>query len=233
MPVDPVQIIQALVGAQLTAKSDSYLPQGNVVTVSRSDGSGGDEVAQRLAQRLGIPYYDKQILEAIIEAAPDNRAAMERLDQQVSTVRDEVMRLIITGKNPIDEYRRHLINVILSIARRSGVILGRGAHLLLARHHVFRARIVGSLEQRALRISKQQNIPLNEANERIRRADAEHADFIRRVFNQALDDTTRFDLTINTDHITPDHAADLILFVMQRIGYPIPEQAPSSTLSTA
>jgi cytidylate kinase len=229
MPVNPVQIIQALVGAELTAKkSDRYLPQGSVVTVSRSYGSGGDEIAQRLAQRLGVPYYDKQILEAIIAAVPENRAAMERLDQQVSKVRDEVMQAIITGISPTDEYRQHLINVILNIARKSGVIVGRGAHLLLARHHVFRVRIVSSLDQRTMRVAKDRQISTNEAADLIHRADAEATDFFKKVFNESIDDPTRFDLTVNTDHIDLDPATDLILFAMQRVGYPVPQHAAKS-----
>lgn len=229
MPVSPVQIIQALVGAELKAKkSDRYLPQGSVVTVSRSYGSGGDEIAQGLAQRLGVPYYDKQILEAIIEAAPEHKAAMERLDQQVSTLRDEIMQLIITGKSPTDEYRRHLVNIILNIAHKSGVIVGRGAHLVLMRHHVFRLRVMGSMEQRALRLTKHHDLHLTAAEERIHQADTEQADFIKRVFNQSLDNSTQFDLTLNTDHLDIEVATDLVLFAMQRCGYPVPQQALKS-----
>jgi hypothetical protein len=229
MPADPVQIIQALVGAELTAKkSERYLPQGSVVTVSHSYGSLGREIAHRLAEHLGVPYYDRQILDAIIAAVPQNRAMMERLDQQVSTARDEAMQLIITGINPTDEYRRHLVNVILGIARHSGVVVGHGAHLLLARHRVFHVRIVSSLEQRAIRVARARQISTNEATDLIHRSDAESADYLKKVFNQPADDPTKFDLTVNTDHIDPDPAADLISFAMRRLGYPVPQQAPKS-----
>ena len=96
--VDPIKIVQALVGAELTAqKGGRYIPAGNVVTVSRMYGCGGEEVAEQLAKRLNVEYFDKQILEAIVAAAPENKALMERLDRQMTSVREEVMHMIVTG----------------------------------------------------------------------------------------------------------------------------------------
>lgn len=225
MSVNPIQIVQALVGAELTIeKTDRYLPQGNVVTISRDYGSSGDDIAQKLAQRLNVSYYDKHILEAIIEAAPENRAIMERLDEQVSSTRDEVMQVIITGKSPTDEYRRHLVNVILSIARKSGVIVGRGAHLILSKHRVLRVRVVASPDTCAMRVAKRENIALAQASDWVKRANEGRADFFKKMFNRSINDPTAFDLVINTDHIDAEIATQLILFTMRQLGYAVPQQ---------
>ena len=39
----------------------------NIITVSREFGSGGRELGKRLADELGVAYFDKEILEAIAE----------------------------------------------------------------------------------------------------------------------------------------------------------------------
>ena len=33
-----------------------------IITISRQYGSGGREIGRRLAERLGIPYYDKELI---------------------------------------------------------------------------------------------------------------------------------------------------------------------------
>jgi cytidylate kinase len=224
--VDPIKIVQALVGAELTAeKGGRYAPRGNVITVSRMYGCGGDDVAQQLADRLDLHYYDKQILEAIVAAAPENKALMERLDQQVTTMREEVMHMIVTGKSPTEEYRHYLLNVILGIARHSGVIVGRGAHLLLADYRAFRVRIVASEETCAARVAERQHISQQEALRWARQADQEHSDYIRKVFGRDVNDPITFDLVINTDHIGLEQAVNVILFAMQQTGYHIPPKA--------
>ena len=38
-----------------------------IITISREFGSGGRLIGQRLAERLGVPYYDKQLLDRIAE----------------------------------------------------------------------------------------------------------------------------------------------------------------------
>ncbi|MEG1943711.1 MAG: cytidylate kinase family protein, partial [Angelakisella sp.] len=35
---------------------------GSIITISREYGSGGKEIGKRLAEKLGIPYYDKEII---------------------------------------------------------------------------------------------------------------------------------------------------------------------------
>ena len=49
-----------------------------VITVSRELGSGGREVGLRLAKKLGIPFYDKEL---IAMAAEDSNIASQRTTQ--------------------------------------------------------------------------------------------------------------------------------------------------------
>ena len=42
----------------------------SIITISRQYGSGGKEIGRRLAQRLGIPFYDKDIITYIAKETP-------------------------------------------------------------------------------------------------------------------------------------------------------------------
>ena len=41
----------------------------SIITVSREFGSGGRTIAHKVAERLGVPYYDKELIKAVAEGA--------------------------------------------------------------------------------------------------------------------------------------------------------------------
>lgn len=231
MTIDVSQIINALVESQLIAdrQKGRYYPRGNVVTVAYELGSGGRIIARKLAERLGVEYYDQKVLDAIVVALPEDKAILERLDRHVSSTWDEVMHEIVTGRSALDEYRRHLFHVILAIGRKSGVIIGRGAHLILERHKVFRVYVVGSLDVCAARLVKRESMGLDqplsreEARQRVLHAHEDHVAFIKQFFNRDLTAPGAFDLVLNTDHIPVEVAPDVILYAMERAGFDVSE----------
>ena len=227
MRIDVSQAVTALVEAELTAEKwekGRYVPSGIVVTISHELGSGGHRIARDLGEQLGVPYYDREILDAMVQAAPQDKALLERLDRQASTRREEVMRQIIEGKSAVDEYRRLLVNVVLGIARNSGVIVGRHAHWVLAGHKVFRVRVVASPQTCAERLAEREGISIEEALEHVRQDRADHASLVRQLTQQDIDEPHCFDLTLNTDHIPPGLGADIIRDSMERSGFAAPRR---------
>src|SRR5690606_33597280 len=105
------------------------------------------------------------------------RYLMERLDEQAASAWDDWTHSLITGKAASkDDYRRHLVNVVLGIARAGGVIVGRGAHLILDEKHVFRVRITGSPEKCAQEIARRKHLTMEEARKDVLRVNRERAD---------------------------------------------------------
>ena len=47
------------------------MKENRIVTISRQYGSGGREIGKKLAARLGIPYYDKELI--ILRAVSSRR----------------------------------------------------------------------------------------------------------------------------------------------------------------
>ena len=48
-----------------------------IITISREFGSGGRLIGKRLAEKLGVPYYDKELLDRIAEESGFSREMME------------------------------------------------------------------------------------------------------------------------------------------------------------
>lgn len=55
-----------------------------IITISRQYGSGGREIGQKLAERLGIPYYDKELISLAAERSGYSRNLFEEADQKTS-----------------------------------------------------------------------------------------------------------------------------------------------------
>lgn len=227
MPTDAYDIIQALVKAQLV--EDTY-ERGEkphpVVAISRGYGSGGEEIGHELAQRLHVGYFDKEILNEIVAKTGGDKYLLENLDEKVKNRWDAWILSFLSGDNVLNEnYQRYLINVLLGILDTGGVIMGRGAHLILAQHEVFRVRIIGSPEICAKRVMESERLTLEAARAKVEKMNHERGKFVWDYWKHRLSDPTEFDLVINTDHFQDlKQIADLIIDAMQGVGIKTAEQ---------
>lgn len=203
---DVQNVIQAMMNSFNTTGADPCLATGRpVVCISRDYGAGGDDVANLLAARLGVEVFDRVIVERISQRLDTEPETMRALDAGAGKLRDLWLYSLVTGQNlNADHYKRHLINVIVSIARCGGVIIGRSAHLILANSGALRVRITGSPDVCAKRVSEAEGISLDAARKRVEEINHNRAKFIWDHFQERSNDPKTFDLIVNTDHIV-DH----------------------------
>lgn len=217
---DATRIVQALILAEKRDEEaqEKEIPRGPVVTISRMYGAGGHTVGRMLAERLAVRCFDKEILEAVSKLAKVDSKLMEELDEHVRDNISSWIHSMLRGGSLFNEdFRKHLVNVVFAIAARGGVIVGRGAHVILTdREDVFRVRLVGSIDRCASRIALLEGISLEAAKERVSRVDAERLEYLQTIFKGADIRENRFDLIINTDLLDTAHVVDTILFVMEK-----------------
>ena len=191
-----------------------------VVTVSRGYGALGKEIAQALADTLGVRCCDRIILQEVARRAHVDVNLVKRLDEQVSNIGSDFWKTLFREKSYSKErYLHHLVKVILNISTRGGVIVGRGAHLILGPERCFRVRIVGSLEKCAERIRVREGIDIEAARRRVEEVDRERAEYLNELYGVHAGDPGNFDLVLNTDRFKVNEALALILDAMQQAGY--------------
>ncbi|MBF0108624.1 MAG: cytidylate kinase-like family protein [Magnetococcales bacterium] len=195
-----------------------------VVTVSRDVGAGGGHIAELLAQQLGIPCYGYSMVDDIIKEAKTDKHLMDLMDERYPSILEHwISDLILKGSFSKAEYHRRLTQTVYAIASTGGVILGRGAHLILAnRPNVFRVRIEGSLEPCAKRVSKRENVTIDEAKRIIADRTRERAEFLRDFYKQFPNNLRYSDLVVNTDKVSDENAVAIILFAMEKMGHHVP-----------
>lgn len=226
--MDSQQLIQSLTSTELYSPPPHSTPNFTI-TLSRGYGCGGEMIAKQLAEQLGLPYYDSELVESVANAAKLDKALMEQLDERVKMAHNSWLHSLFGDQGAFQEnYRRSLINVVLGIAQSGGVIVGRGANLILTSQQAFRVRISGSLAICAKRLAANKGIKFKEAEQAILKVEQDRSEFIERFYHRDIDDSSTFDLILNTDRFSFDQAVHLILLAMQMSGYKIPDKALAS-----
>jgi cytidylate kinase len=162
-------------------------PFGPYISISREVGSGGNELAAALAEKLHWHLYDREILEAIASRIFTNQI----LDNT--------------------QYLHHLTRVLLSIAQYGeAVIVGRGAHLILPAESGVRVRIVAPLTARIQRFMQQHGCVEKRAAELLAERDKDQSEFLQRHFRSKPDDPRAYDVVLNAENLSVTTAATLI-----------------------
>lgn len=188
--------------ASRSPQSSLVKPKQPVITLSRDYGAGGDVIATRLCQRLGLPLYDEELLNEISIRLKDDPSIVKLLDEGFGRAKDMWLYRLFSGKDVSpDSYRDTLVKVVMSLSRAGGVIVGRGAHVILSDACALRVRIAGTAEVCARRMAESGHGSYAEELAKAKEQNHRRGKFVWDVFQSRLADATQFDLTINTDRM--------------------------------
>ena len=106
-----------------------------IITISREFGSGGRFIGEEIAKKLGIAYYDKNIISKIAEKSglsPEYIQEKAELSTRKGLFAYEFTGRDITGKSVEDIVYEAQRKIILEIAEKEEcVIIGRNADFIL------------------------------------------------------------------------------------------------------
>jgi cytidylate kinase len=207
-------------GGESKAGSDLESPPP-VITISRQTGSGGLAIAQKLAEFLRsrepvatCPWtvFDKNLVEKVLEEHHlPQRMAQFLSEDRVSAIDDMVEEVL--GLHPPSWTLVHqTTETILHLAELGYVILvGRGANVITnRRERSFHVRLVGSLDRRVKRVMERHKLDRAAARRFVQKEDRGRARYLRKYFDQDIDNPLLYHLVINTDWFDLEDAARLI-----------------------
>jgi cytidylate kinase len=202
------------------------------VCISSEDGAGAGEAARLVADRLGFRLIDEEIVaRAAVEAGVDHdvvadverrKSALVRLLEGLGPASMGTgfaflpPETIAEGPPPSDELRTLIKAVIEDIATAGDVVIvAHAASITLAtRDDVLRVLVTASGPTRRRRLAASLRVDEKEAARVMKRSDAGRADYIKRFYGIGAERPTHYDLVINTDKLTPDDAARVIVDVV-------------------
>jgi CMP/dCMP kinase len=196
------------------------------VTISRMYGSGGSEIAEKVAHSLGWTLYDNEMVDAIAlrsglsaseVAATEERvpSLVERISGAFTLGTPEAMPAFVEGgATTPDEEIVATTGAIIDEAVKKGpaVFVGRGAQCLLAARsdglHVFCHAPLPALVDYAV---TKLGIPPHEAEKKVHDMNKQREQYVQRHWNRKWKSPLNYHLCLDTSWLGIDGAADLIV----------------------
>lgn len=222
----------------------THIQQMQAITVSRQYGSGGGEIAARLAQRLNWQLLDHEAVIHVAQQLDISHAEAEAQDEHVDSLGERILYSLraIQSTMPatlpapigpdIRAYHQALCRVIeAALAEGQVVIVGRGAQMLLeGRRDILHVRVVAALEGRVTYVMSREGLTREQALARIQYKDQGRIRYLQEHFRQHPDNPRFYDLVVNTSVITLDRAVDMICLALEskaeRLSVPQEELGP-------
>ena len=183
------------------------------IAMSHAVASGGEEIAARVGEALGIHVYDREIVHYIAHEANVHRAAVEALEEYaLSRVETHVQSLLTGPKFNRTDYLRLLARTVAMLWERGPcVISGHGCVHLLPDSHVLTVRTVADFDDRVERFAQSEGMTRKEAENRLEDIDAERVRYHQKYFDADVNDPTDYDLILNTSRLDRHACAALIV----------------------
>jgi cytidylate kinase len=200
-----------------------------VITIGRQLGSGGIVIGKKIAEKLNIAFYDKELL---IIASKESGVGKEFFEQA-----DEKKSFSILGSffgfkaSPhIDEWysgsflsNETLFKIQSDIIKQlaeeqSCVFVGRCADYVLRNNpECINIFLTGDMEDRISFIAKQEDLSQEEAKELIEKTDKKRAGYYNYYSNKVWGHANSYHLCINTSKLGMDVSTDFIIEFAEKI----------------
>lgn len=195
-----------------------------VITIGRQFGSGGHEIGFRLAQKLGIPFYDKKLLTLTAENSRFSESFLEKMDEtRPGFLSIGTGALSVSGETPLgqsygmshnDQVFIETSKTMQDLAKKGPcVIVGRCADYVLRDIPTIDLFITADLEDRISRklaLDKKEKLGHDAMEKKILSTDKARSRYYEYYSHERWGDASHYHLCINTSRIGVDRAVDLI-----------------------
>ena len=212
------------------SEQSTNIAQMRAITVSRQYGSGGGEIARRLAQRLQWHLFDHESVVRVAEEMGISQEEAEARDENAPDFWTRVLQSLQMMQPPVgvsipdselnstmrtyfDALRR-----VVDAAYQEGhvVIVGRESQMLLAdRRDVLHVRVVASLEPRIRYVMQRESLSHDDAQARLSEKDGSRNRLLKTEYQESPDNPTLYDMVINTNVLSIDRVVDMIVLGLE------------------
>ncbi len=185
-----------------------------IITISREFGSGGHTVGKKVAERLGIPCYDNELIQKIAEQSGFVEEYIKEEGEHVP--QSSWLASAFTGWNWNGPSNQDLLwtiqrNIILELAEKeSCVIVGRCADFILRDKNCLRVFIHASMEKRAVRIVNEYGERREAPEQRLKSKDKRRASYYRFYTDMKWGQSQNYHIALDSGELGLDKCADII-----------------------
>jgi len=182
-----------------------------IITISREYGSGGRYIGKLIAEKLGIKFYDKEIINEIAKDTGLSKEYIEDNEEKRNSLADFNNGYYL-GLNNSDELFIKESELIRKIANEdSCVIIGRCADFILKDYdNVFKIFIYSDINNKIKRAVEFYGLDKSKAEKEIKRINKLRANHYKHYTDREWSNPNNYDLCVNSDAIGVEKTADLI-----------------------
>lgn len=198
-----------------------------IVTISRMFGSGGSDVAARVATELGWSLLDNAVVEQVAERLGVSRAEVSEMEERVPSLVERIVStlsmsapelspavddssLMVTAETRIVDVTKRVM--VEAVAEGNAVLVGRGAQALLADRpdalHVFCYARKAFLVRYAI---EHRGIDPAKAEHEVEQRNKQREQYVKRHWGRDWRSFDNYHLCVDTGRLGIDGAASLVV----------------------
>ena len=201
-----------------------------VITINRELGRGGRTVGRLLSEKLGVPCYDKAVIEGLTQKSGLSPERIEEIKAQKKSWWNDIntyyQTLVNSASMPMEaEVKLDNASMFATEQRilqelatqTSCVVAGRTGFMVFREwpNHL-NILIQASMEHRVQRVMRRQNVSEQEARAIIEKMDATREAYIKKYEDTSRYDTRNYQLVISMDSLSEDDAVEVIMNYIDR-----------------
>lgn len=194
-----------------------------IITIARQYGSGGHDIGKAVAAKLGIAFYDKDLIALAAKESGYSEEVFKYVDEKAT---NSLLYSLVMGnypfggrgmgvnEMPINDKLFVIQADIIKKAAQQGpcVIIGRCAdYILRERSDLMRIFIHADKELRIKRIMQKEDIEEKRVSDHITKNDKQRANYYSFYTSGRWDELTNYDMILNSGKFSEDEAAELII----------------------
>ena len=201
-----------------------------VITINRELGSGGRTIGRLLSEKLGVPFYDKAVIDGLTQKFGLSPERIEEIKAQKKSWWNDIntyyQTLVNSANMPMEaevkldnasmfETEQHILQELAT--HSSCVVAGRTGFMVFREwpNHL-NVFIQASMPHRIQRVMRRQNVGEQEARDIIAKMDTTREAYIKKYEDTSRYDTRNYQLVISMDDLSEDDAAEIIMDYIDR-----------------
>ena len=201
-----------------------------VITINREVGTGGRTVGRKLAEKLGVKYCDKAVIDGLTQKFGLSPERIEEIKAQKKSwwndINNYYQTLVGSASMPMEaevkldnasmfETEKQILQNLA--AHESCVVAGRTSFMVFREwpNHL-NVFIQASMAYRIQRVMRRQKVSEQEARDIIAKMDTTREAYIKKYEDTSRYDTRNYQLVISMDDLSEDDAAEIILDYIDR-----------------
>lgn len=198
-----------------------------IVTISRMFGSGGSDIAARVAQRLGWTLLDNAVVDAVAERMGLPRSEVSKMEERVPSLVERIAASLrmstpeyavpVSDATLVETTEERVVEMTKRVMREAvqqgnAVLVGRGAQCMLADRpdalHVFCYAPVKSLVDYAI---AHRGVDPSKAEHEVIRMNKQREQYVKRHWGRDWKSFENYHLCLDTARLGLENAADLVV----------------------